>query len=115
VGKANIMSFNNKTSSIEKTATIVITSQDPKREGHDQGNQEERNTREKDKHKDKTNKQRGRKQRLYEDDLLRTKWSLKSSSHESLDSTKLSPNDKTPYNAYFIYMLNKPQVHLNRN
>jgi hypothetical protein len=36
-------------------------------------------------------------------------------SHESLDNTKLSPNDKTPYNAYLLYMLNKPQVHLNRN
>jgi hypothetical protein len=78
VGKANIMSFNNKTSSIGKTATIVVTSQDPKREGHDQGNQEERNTKEKE--KDKINKQRGRKQRLYEDDLLRTKWALKTSS-----------------------------------
>jgi hypothetical protein len=35
-------------------------------------------------------------------------------SHESLDNTKLSSNDKTPYNAYLLYMLNKPQVHLNR-
>lgn len=57
---------------------MVVTSQDPKREGHDQGNQEERNTKEKE--KDKINKQRGRKQRLYEDDLLRTKCALKSSS-----------------------------------
>ncbi len=72
------MSFNNKTSSIGKTATMVVTSQDPKREGHDQGNQEERNTKEKE--KDKINKQRGRKQRLHEDDLLRTKGALKSSS-----------------------------------
>jgi hypothetical protein len=78
VGKANVMSFNKKTSSIGKTAIMVVTSQDPKREGHDQGNQEERNTKEKE--KDKINKQRGRKQRLYEDDLLRTKWALKSSS-----------------------------------
>jgi hypothetical protein len=70
------MSFNNKTSSIGNTATMVVTSQDPKREGHDRGNQEERNTKEKE--KKKKNKQRGRKQRLYEDDLLRTKWALKS-------------------------------------